>query len=290
MARLNVEFTYHEMRDGVRLAADHVGPVDGDVVLFLHGGGQTRHSWTETAREVAKNGWRAVSVDLRGHGESDWSPTGDYGPSALSDDVLDLVASLGGEPVIVAASLGGLNSMVAAGEAKGPLLRGLVLVDVAPRLEPEGVRRIVEFMRAFPDGFDSIESAADAISSYLPHRPRPTDTSGLEKNLRQRPDGKWIWHWDPLLLARPEADYILEMTRVQRAAETIDCPTLLLRGALSDVVTEETAREFVERLPNGRWLNVSEARHMLAGDANDPFTTAVLEFLAGVSSTDLSGR
>jgi pimeloyl-ACP methyl ester carboxylesterase len=282
---LNPTFAYHEMRDGVRLAADHFGPEDGAVVLFLHGGGQTRHSWLETAQEVAKGGWRAVCVDLRGHGESDWSPTGDYSPSELSDDVLDLVASLGGEPVIVAASLGGLNSMVAAGEARGPLLRGLVLVDVAPRLEPEGVRRIVQFMRAFPDGFDSVESAADAISDYLPHRPRPKDTSGLEKNLRRRTDGRWYWHWDPRLLDRPEDDYYLEMTRVEEAAKTIECPTLLLRGELSDVVTEKTAQEFIDRLPDGRWRDVSQARHMLAGDANDPFASAVLEFLAEVGSS-----
>ena len=277
------------MRDGVRLASDQFGPEDGDVVLFLHGGGQTRHSWLETAHEVARNGWRAVCVDLRGHGESDWSPTGDYSPSELSDDVLDLVAGLGGEPVIVAASLGGLNSMVAAGEAQGRLLRGLVLVDVAPRLEPEGVRRIVEFMRAFPDGFDSIDSAADAISAYLPHRPRPKDTSGLEKNLRRREDGRWCWHWDPRLLARQERDYDAEMERVEAAARTITCPTLLLRGELSDVVTEKTAQDFIDRLPHGRWQDVSRARHMLAGDANDPFASAVLEFLIELRQSSAHG-
>lgn len=197
----------------------------------------------------------------------------------FAQDVVDLVKHLGGQPVVVAASLGGLNSMVAEGEAPEPLLGGLVLVDVAPHLEPDGVRRILSFMRAFPDGFESIERAADAIADYLPHRPRPSNTSGLEKNLRRRPDGRWIWHWDPRLLTQYEASEAPEMERVERAARQIKCPTLLLRGALSDVVSEVAAERFTSAVPSARWVDVSRARHMLAGDANDPFNEAVLGFL-----------
>ncbi|MBD90543.1 MAG: alpha/beta hydrolase [Deltaproteobacteria bacterium] len=267
------------MRDGLRIAADHYGSPDAEPVLFLHGGGQTRHSWDEAARAVTERGWRAVCADLRGHGESEWSPSGVYSASELANDVKDLVAAVGDQPVIVAASLGGLASMVAAGEAPDQLLRGLVLVDVAPTLEAEGVERIVKFMSAFPEGFESVESAADSIAEYLPHRPRPENSSGLEKNLRQRADGRWIWHWDPRLLDRYLGGDTVKMTRVEEAAEKITCPTLLLRGSLSDVVSEETAERFVSRLPRAKWRDVSRARHMLAGDANDPFMEAVLGFL-----------
>jgi non-heme chloroperoxidase len=276
------ETRHFAMRDGVRLAADWRGDSAAAPVVFLHGGGQTRHSWTQTAEAVSQAGWQAITVDLRGHGESDWSPTGDYSPSPLVGDLVDLVSQLPCPPVVVGASLGGLTAIAAAGEAEGELLAGLVLVDVAPRLEPAGVRRIVDFMTAFPDGFADLDAAADAISDYLPHRPRRSNTSGLVKILRQRPDGRWVWHWDPSLLARPVEAYHADAARYERAAASISCPTLLVRGAESDVVSEEIAHDFLALVPHADWVDVRDARHMLAGDANDPFTEAVLDFLAGL--------
>src|SRR5205085_10912095 len=90
-------------------------------------------------------------------------------------------------------------SLVAVAEApeQAAVARALVLVDVAHQVELEGRNRIGTFMTGAPDGFASLEEAADAIAAYNPHRPRPTDLSGLAKNLRQREDGRWVWHWDP---------------------------------------------------------------------------------------------
>src|SRR5690606_10858671 len=102
---------------------------------------------------------------------------------------------IGGRPVLVGASLGGLTALLLEGEIAPGTARGLVLVDVAPRVEPEGVLRIHAFMTAHPDGFADLEEAAAAISDYLPHRPRRGVPPGLAKNLRRGADGRWRWHW-----------------------------------------------------------------------------------------------
>lgn len=267
-------------RNSVRIVADGYGPPDGPPVVLLHGGGQTRHAWGGTARALGERGWRALALDLRGHGESGWDPNGDYALEAFVEDLLAVVAALGGPPVAVGASLGGLTALLCAGETAPQAIRALVLVDIAPNTEREGVERIVSFMRAKPEGFASVEEAADAVAGYLPHRPRPRSLDGLRKNLRVGPSGRFHWHWDPAFMAgdrRVEA--ARDPDRLARAARGLRQPTLLVRGRMSDVVSEEGARHFLGLVPHARYVDVRGAGHMVAGDENDAFTDAVLAFL-----------
>ncbi|MDQ4136196.1 MAG: alpha/beta hydrolase, partial [Pseudomonadota bacterium] len=132
------------------------------------------------------------------------------------------------------------------------------------------------------DGFASVEEAADAVAAYLPHRPRPTSLDGLKKNLRHHPDGRWRWHWDPRFLDGPRAVHA-EWERVERDAEAIarslSVPTLLVRGGQSELVSQEAAEEFLTQVPGADYVDVAEARHMVAGDRNDVFGDAILGFL-----------
>ncbi len=181
---------------------------------------------------------------------------------------------------MVGASLGGLAALLTAGEAAPELVSSLVLVDIAPRMDPVGVERIVGFMTGNPDGFASLEEAADAIAGYLPNRPRPTDLRGLQKNLRFGQDGRWRWHWDPAFMTgkqRPGATRDPE--RFERAARALRIPVLLIRGRMSDIVSEAGAQAFLDVVPHARFVDVSDAGHMVAGDRNDVFTDAVVEFL-----------
>ena len=182
--------------NGGRLIADVWGDPAAAPVVLLHGGGQTRHAWGGTGETLAAAGWRAISLDMRGHGDSDWAADGNYTIDAYVADLEAVVASLGRPTAVVGASLGGLTALVAAGEGACSL-SAVVLVDCAPRLEPDGVERIMAFMRGGLDGFATLDEAADAIASYLPHRERPRDLTGLSKNLRQHEDGRYRWHWDP---------------------------------------------------------------------------------------------
>jgi pimeloyl-ACP methyl ester carboxylesterase len=273
---------------GLTLAADVGGPQDGPTVVLLHGGGQTRHSWAGTWKVLVQAGWRAISLDLRGHGDSDWDPEGDYSLDAFVSDVRAVAGALERPPVLIGASLGGLSSMVALGESddQQSLASALVLVDVAHRLEADGRDRIGAFMNGNVDGFDSLEEAADAIAAYNPHRPRPKDLSGLAKNLRRREDGRWVWHWDPLFIrgkfGSPDEtrSSLVEPNRLGRAAAALQVPTLLVRGRSSDLLSEEGARAFLELVPHAEFADVAGAGHMVAGDRNEIFNRAVLEFAA----------
>jgi non-heme chloroperoxidase len=273
---------------GLVLTADVLGPEDGPTVLLLHGGGQTRHSWAGTAGVLASSGWRVWSVDQRGHGDSNWAPDGDYTVDAFAADVGAIARSMPRPPVLVGASLGGIASLLTVGEAEqqAELARALVLVDVAHRLERAGTQRIGAFMTGNLDGFATLEEAADAIAAYNPHRPRTTDLSGLAKNLRQRDDGRWVWHWDPAFVqGRFGSDdetrtSSISFDRLDRAVEALEIPTLLVRGRSSDLLSEEGVADFLAKAPHAEFADVAGAGHMVAGDRNEVFNRAILEFLA----------
>ncbi len=275
---------FFELPSGMRIAADAYGDPSARPVLFLHGGGQTRHAWAGSAEAVARAGFRAITMDHRGHGDSAWAPSGAYAVEDFAEDLLGVIASLGRAPVAVGASLGGFTALYAGARQPGAL-SGLVLVDVTPRLEISGVRRIVGFMKARPEGFASLDEAADAVATYLPHRPRPKDLAGLQKNLRQGADGRLRWHWDPALMRqwdvrRTPEDAERTVTERLDEARALAVPTLLVRGRASDVVSEQGAREFLAVVPHAEYVDLAAAGHMVAGDRNDAFTESVLEFLA----------
>jgi len=250
-------------------------------VILLHGGGQTRHSWAGASAALARDGWYALALDLRGHGESDWSPDGEYGLERFSADLRAVIAAPDSKPVVVGASLGGMTALMTEGNATPSLMAALVLVDVAPRIELKGVVRIVNFMKARPDGFESLEEVADAVSAYNPHRPRPKDLSGLARNLRQSKDGRWHWHWDPRFMQRGDTETRppRDPRLLEEAARALAIPTLLVRGKQSDLLSEEGARAFLALAQHAKYADVSGAGHMVAGDKNDAFNNAVIAFL-----------
>ncbi|MGE4424863.1 MAG: alpha/beta fold hydrolase [Solirubrobacteraceae bacterium] len=253
-------------------------------VLMLHGGGQTRHSWDRTARRLAADGRAAITLDARGHGDSEWHPDGDYSIDGLVEDLLGFVATLDAPPVLVGASMGGMTSLVACGENPG-LAAGIVLVDVAVQVESKGVRRILDFLAAHRDGFGSLEEVAAVIAEYNPHRPPSENLDGLRKNVRQRDDGRWYWHWDPRFVDIPdEARRTASVERLERAARSLDVPVLLVRGGSSDVLTPEGAEHMLSLVPSAELADVSGTGHMLVGDDNDVFSTKLDAFLQRVAA------
>ena len=267
--------------DGLTLRADARGSPAAPPVVFLHGGGQTRHAWGGTAAALARDGRLSIALDLRGHGESDWAP-GDapYRLERFAADLRAVIAQLGRPPALVGASLGGLTSLLAVGEAEVPIASAAVLVDIAPRIEPEGAKRITSFMIGRPDGYASLDEVADAIAEYTQHRSRPRDLESLKKNLRLGENGRWHWHWDPRFMGADGPAEIVDRQRLFAAARRLAFPTLLVRGRESDILSDEGVREFLSHLPNAQYVDVGGAGHMVAGDRNDAFTEAVREFLA----------
>jgi pimeloyl-ACP methyl ester carboxylesterase len=220
-----------------------------------------------------------MAYDARGHGDSDWAADADYGLERLADDLESVVERLPGAPALIGASMGGLTVLQAIGNHQPSWASAMVLVDIAPRVNPAGSKRIVDFMTARPDGFATVDEAADAVAAYNPHRARPTDTRGLMKNLRLRADGRLHWHWDPRLFESLPAHAEAETAALLEPCIRIKIPALLVRGQHSDVVTDAGIDEFKARLPQLEVAEVGGAGHMIAGDRNSAFDGAILPFL-----------
>jgi non-heme chloroperoxidase len=174
--------------------------------------------------------------------------------------------------------MGGGTSLVAIGEDHVNAT-ALVMVDIAPRIETEGINKIQAFMSQKPEGFDTLEEVAEAIGNYQPHRERPRNLDGLAKNVRLGADGKYRWHWDPRFRT-VRRDHERRRERLEACSRRLVLPTLLVRGGLSDVLSEEGAQDFLKLCPHSEYVNVTGAAHMVAGDRNDIFGNAVIEFLS----------
>ncbi len=270
--------------DDLHLTADVMGDGRRGTVMLAHGGGQTRHSWASTAERLADMGWRAVSLDLRGHGDSAWAADGDYHLERFAEDLIAVAENLPDKPDLIGASLGGMAGMMVEALLAPGTFRTLTLVDIIPRSDPEGVEKIMAFMNANLDhGFESLEAAADSIAAYLPHRPRPNDLSGLGKNLRLGDDGRYRWHWDPRFVTGVRGGRSLRpMEDFEEHCRHIGIPVHLIRGRMSELVSLEAARAFVAGLPRGAFTDVADAGHMVAGDRNDAFLGAAIAFLERV--------
>ncbi|MGV0626788.1 alpha/beta fold hydrolase [Mycolicibacter minnesotensis] len=270
---------------GVTLVADEWNRDDAaasgrPAILMLHGGGQNRHSWHKTGAILAGQGYHVVALDTRGHGDSDRAPDADYAIETMAADVLAVIDAIGRPVTLIGASMGGLTGILVADQAGAQRVSKLVLVDVVPRYEKDGSARIRDFMFSNIDGFDSLEQAAEAVAAYLPHRAKPRSPEGLKKNLRLR-NGRWYWHWDPAIMSKPEDNPALRIEKIETAAVGLQIPILLIRGKLSDVVSTEGVADFLSKVPGAQFVELSEAGHTAAGDDNDAFSAAVVEFVSG---------
>lgn len=263
---------------GLMLAGDKWGNESAPLVLLLHGGGQTRHAWKETGECLAAAGYQAVAYDARGHGDSEWARESEYSVDFMVEDLRATSERFGSSnPILVGASMGGITSLITIGEGKMKAT-ALVLVDVVPQFVAEGAQEVLNFMRQRPEGFETLDEVADAIASYQQHRPRPRNLHGLSKNVRLAPDGRYKWHWDPAW-CRASADVAETRQRLAAAGYHLNTPTLLVRGALSHVLSDESVAQFLAQCPHAEYVNIENAAHMVAGDKNDVFGQATLDFL-----------
>lgn len=253
-------------------------------VLCLHGGGQTAYMYEELGGALGDR-YHLLAPDMPNHGDSDPPSDGQWGREVLAATMPPLLATFGFDrSVVVGASLGGITAITLA--AREPqLVAGIVLIDVGHRLEEAGVLRIIDFMRAH-ESFASLEEAAQEIAAYLPHR-RKTRPESLSRNLRQRPDGRWIWkhglgrRWQQRIEENGgelQWDNVLEGLGDDAAGLT--CPVLVLRGAASDVLSDEGAEEVAALIPDARLATVENAGHLAAGD-NPNSTVRLIDAFLG---------
>ena len=249
-------------------------------LLLLHGGMQTAHSWDLTAVAL-KRRFHAVAMDLRGHGDSDWSDEGDYAHATHASDVAALIDHLGWNKLVLAGlSLGGLAAMTFASE-RSDKLAALVIVDVGPELNPGGVGRIIGFTGG-PGELDSVDAFIERSIEYNPRRKREQLRYSLAHNLKQLPNGRYAWKYDRRIGQR--RDSAGERAPVQfddmwERLRAITCPTLVVRGAQSDVFAEETGRRMAETIPDCRFVTVPDAGHTVPMDNAPGFLKVLQTFL-----------
>jgi pimeloyl-ACP methyl ester carboxylesterase len=254
--------------DGLTLAADAFGDPAAPPVCFFHGGGQSRRSWTGSARRVAQAGYYGITFDLRGHGESGWAPDGDYLLEAYGRDVEALLQALGRPAALVGASRGGQSALVG-GSRHPDLVRLIMLADVAPHIDDNG---------ASEAGFTSLEQAAAALHHHL-GQPLLPDVSGLAKSMRVQ-GGRLFWHWDPRTAAPEFLHPPSEGEALIAAARRVSTPVVLVRAELSEIVSKESVRRFKDLTPQLEVETATGVGHMFTGDRNDSFAERLLQYLA----------
>ena len=221
-----------------------------------------------------------MALDFRGHGESDWSDDEDYTREAMQKDLQDFVIKTNSAPVIIIGlSLGGtIGYKYTAANQK--LVSGLVIIDVAPRLQESGVQRVRKFVEN-KDYFDSIEEMVSAVQAFRPDRTRDQLLASVMRNAKQHDDGRWSWKYDPVLKRQNSRYEQTEKDRMELwdSLESITCPTLFVRGAESDVVSAETATELVSRMQNASEVTVHGAGHLVTTDNPIGFIESIDPFL-----------
>jgi pimeloyl-ACP methyl ester carboxylesterase len=278
---LRVPASKHVVANGMRLHYLDWGGTATQTALFLHGGGLQAHTWDLVCLSL-KDDYRCIALDLRGHGDTEWSPVGDYRLEPHAADVEAFVSAMGYERfVLVGMSLGGLTSIVYAGKHSN-LIEALVIVDVGPDVQTPGAQKIQAFMQA-PAEFDSIDEIIDRAMGFNPRRDPEILRHSLLYNLRKLPGGKLTWKYDrrrsPTTFAEARS---AERHALRAVVPKITCPTLVVRGAESDVFSDEDAEKFSRELPDGRWVKVAKAGHTVQGDNAKDLVSAIEAFVQEV--------
>jgi pimeloyl-ACP methyl ester carboxylesterase len=266
----------HVVANGMNLHYLDWGNHDKPKLLCLHGGAQSAHSWDFFALAM-RDHFHVVAIDQRGHGDSDWSEDGDYDAPFHVADIDAFTDAIGFERfVLEGLSMGGRNAY--AFTARHPhKVERLVIVDVGPDIKAEGSKYIQEFMEG-TDAFESFEWLVERVHEYNPRRPVEQIRGSLLNNIRQLPDGTWTWKHDRRRGIRRDRGGEVNEQAWEDIAR-IEAPTLLVRGADSYILSEQTATKMVGRLRNGTLVEVPDAGHLVPSDNPVVFEAEVRRFL-----------
>jgi len=250
-------------------------------LLCLHGITQTAHSWDEVAAALSST-YRVLCLDQRGHGDSDWAPDGDYSRQTQAADVDAISDALGLSSFILAGmSMGGVNAITFT--ARQPQkVRALVIVDVSPEIQMKGVENIRHFIQA-ADELDSFEAFVERAHQFNPRRSLDNIRSRLSHNLKQLPNGNWTWKYDKALRSPERGFQATALLNLWDDVRAIRCPTLIIKGGESDILSAESAEKMQAAIPGSRVAVVPGAGHSVMGDNPAAFVEATRAFLQSVS-------
>ena len=247
-------------------------------IVLLHGLRGHAHVWEDVA-EALCNDYHVYAMDQRGRGDTDHAPGGDYSGDAFVADLAGFVDAIGlGKFILVGHSMGGRNSMAFAWQYPERLER-LCIVDIGPKIEPAGGNRITEELRNLPPQFDNFEDALAHVQSGNRFASEAVMRRRLSGQTYQTSDGKIGWKFDPQIREQRINGTAAPAVDLWPALNVITCPTLLVRGTETDLLTEETAQRMVNTLAQGALAEVERAGHMVFEDNPADFITAMKQWL-----------
>lgn len=268
--------------NGLKLAYQEWGNQSSPPIVMLHGFGVSGHMFDEFAERMQDRYW-LLALDQRGHGDSDWAEDGDYSRDAFVEDLEGFRTALGIDNfVLIGHSMGGLNAVAYVNRYPGHV-RALVLVDVGPEASREGVDNIVRFTRG-PDELE-FEEFVQMAHRFNPRRTLENIRERMRHRLKPTESGKWTWKFDRRFRepgSNLNIGWKLSPDELWQLFRNITVPTLLIRGAESDVLSPEVAERCVHEMPAARLVTIPGAGHSVPGDNPDAFTEAVATFLAEV--------
>ena len=247
-------------------------------ILFLHGGALTAHTW-DLCCLALRDDYHCLALDQRGHGDSDWAPDADYSLAAQREDVKGFAEAIGLDRfVLVGMSMGAINGSAYA-IAYPETLSALVLIDAGPNVRRPGSSRIRNFVNGGAEP-SSLEAIIERALEFNPRRDPLILRRSLMHNLRRQEDGNWVWKYDRRRFQAMGGDqHAAERRSLADGLAKVTCPTLVVRGAESDVFHDEDAERLAAGLPDGRWVKIPKAGHTVQGDNPKDLVAALREFL-----------
>ncbi len=253
------------------------GPADAPPVVLLHGITGHARVWDHLAARLVP-GRRVLALDQRGHGDSDPAPDDDYRVGTMADDVAAFVGSLRlPRFALVGHSMGGRIAIKYAADHAARLER-LVIVDIGPDINLAGLQRVRDMMAKSPERIESEDWAVEYIRRANPLQDVDMLRERVRHGLKRLPDGELTWKY-----AKGLRDMMREGRRdavdLWEPLPRIPCPTLVVRGAESDILSAEVAKKMAERLPDGRVVEIAGAGHTVPADRPEEFVRTIREFL-----------
>ncbi len=256
-------------------------------VILLHGYAETSEAWSDTAQDLARE-FRVIAIDQRGHGQSDRATDRDYTRATQMEDLEAIIESLGLRSVtLIGHSMGGANAICYAAEHP-EITTALVVIETAPEVLRSGIETIRRLL-ATGATFASLEDAIESFREFFPYATTEQIERRVRASLTVNDDGAYVWDFDPIFRdptsRPPDPDPgQRRLSDLWDCADRVQCPTMIVRGSETDMLTPEAIQRLHRRVSGSRVSLIEDAGHSVPTDQPAALSLNIREFLQSIAS------